>query len=170
MRLKEQDFGDIVLKWNRFVSLCGIFSSGFYMVIKLKCALLPPRGHNGDYNLRVVCTVFYFLYLHNSTTCVFVPAGAQVDQSVFEELIRERLPELAEHVPDLSALSSVSLSWFLTIFLSVLPFHSAVCVVDCFFFHGIKAIFQLGLAVLEANTVPLSTSVDDGQALLILTR
>lgn len=25
MRLKEQDFGDIVLKWNRFVSLCGDF-------------------------------------------------------------------------------------------------------------------------------------------------
>uniref|UniRef100_A0A4W6DNH6 TBC1 domain family member 8B n=1 Tax=Lates calcarifer TaxID=8187 RepID=A0A4W6DNH6_LATCA len=95
--------------------------------------------------------------------------GAQVDQSVFEELIRERLPELAEHVPDLSSLSSVSLSWFLTLFLSVLPFHSAVCVVDCFFFHGIKAIFQLGLAVLEANAAQLSTSTDDGQALMILT-
>uniref|UniRef100_A0A8C4F0F2 TBC1 domain family member 8 n=1 Tax=Dicentrarchus labrax TaxID=13489 RepID=A0A8C4F0F2_DICLA len=82
--------------------------------------------------------------------------GAQVDQSVFEELIRERLPELAEQVPDLTALSSVSLSWFLTLFLSVLPFHSAVCVVDCFFFHGIKAIFQLGLAALDANAAQLS--------------
>ncbi|XP_076603786.1 TBC1 domain family member 8 [Chaetodon auriga] len=95
--------------------------------------------------------------------------GAQVDQSVFEELIRERLPELAEQVPDLSALSSVSLSWFLTLFLSVLPFHSGICVVDCFFFHGIKAIFQLGLAVLEANSAELSASTDDGQALMILT-
>ncbi|KAI3356068.1 hypothetical protein L3Q82_017332 [Scortum barcoo] len=95
--------------------------------------------------------------------------GAQVDQSVFEELIRERLPELAENVPDLSTLSSVSLSWFLTLFLSVLPFHSAVCVVDCFFLHGIKAIFQLGLAVLEANAAQLSASTDDGQALMILT-
>ncbi|KAG7240344.1 hypothetical protein INR49_026915 [Caranx melampygus] len=95
--------------------------------------------------------------------------GAQVDQSVFEELIRERLPELAEHVPDLSSLSSISLSWFLTLFLSVLPFHSAVCVVDCFFFHGIKAIFQLGLAVLEANAAQLSASIDDGQAIMILT-
>ncbi|XP_028250362.1 TBC1 domain family member 8 isoform X1 [Parambassis ranga] len=95
--------------------------------------------------------------------------GAQVDQSVFEQLIRERLPELAERVPDLSTLSSVSLSWFLTLFLSVLPFHSAVCVVDCFFFHGIKAIFQLGLAVLEANAAQLSASTDDGQALMILT-
>nr|XP_046261006.1 TBC1 domain family member 8 [Scatophagus argus] len=95
--------------------------------------------------------------------------GAQVDQSVFEELIRERLPELAEHVPDMSALSSVSLSWFLTLFLSVLPFQSGVCVVDCFFFHGIKAIFQLGLAVLEANAALLSASTDEGQALMILT-
>lgn len=89
---------------------------------------------------------------------------------MFEELIRERLPELAEHVADLSALSSVSLSWFLTLFLSVLPFHSAVRVVDCFFFHGIKVIFQLGLAVLEAHAAQLSASTDDGQALMILTR
>ncbi|XP_034416783.1 TBC1 domain family member 8 isoform X2 [Cyclopterus lumpus] len=94
--------------------------------------------------------------------------GAQVDQSVFEELIRDRLPELAECVPDLSALSSASLSWFLTLFLSVLPFHSAVCVVDCFFVHGIKAIFQLGLAALDANMAALSASTDDGQALMIL--
>ncbi|KAM9342103.1 TBC1 domain family member 8 [Pholidichthys leucotaenia] len=95
--------------------------------------------------------------------------GAQVDQSVFEELIRERLHELAEHIPDLSTLSSVSLSWFLTLFLSVLPFQSAVYVVDSFFFHGIKAIFQLGLAVLDANTAQLCASTDDGQALMILT-
>ncbi|XP_067109543.1 TBC1 domain family member 8 [Osmerus mordax] len=95
--------------------------------------------------------------------------GAQIDQSVFEELIRARLSELAEHIPDLSPLSSVSLSWFLTLFLSVLPFRSAVCVVDCFFFHGIKAIFQLGLAVLDANADALCASLDDGQALMILT-
>ncbi|XP_056145039.1 TBC1 domain family member 8 [Lampris incognitus] len=95
--------------------------------------------------------------------------GAQVDQSVFEELIRERLPDLAEHFADLSPLSSVSLSWFLTLFLSVMPFHSAVCVVDCFFFCGIKAIFQLGLAVLDANATQLYASADDGQALMILT-
>ena len=103
--------------------------------------------------------------------CVFTwwSPGAQIDQSVFEELIRARLSELAEHIPDLSPLSSVSLSWFLTLFLSVLPFRSAVCVVDCFFFHGIKAIFQLGLAVLDANATALCASLDDGQALMILT-
>lgn len=97
-------------------------------------------------------------------------AGAQVDQSVFEELIREHLPELAEHMNDLSALASISLSWFLTLFLSIMPLESAVNVVDCFFYDGIKAIFQLGLAVLEANTEELCSSKDDGQALMILSR
>ncbi|XP_055234405.2 TBC1 domain family member 8 isoform X4 [Gorilla gorilla gorilla] len=97
-------------------------------------------------------------------------SGAQVDQSVFEELIKGHLPELAEHMNDLSALASVSLSWFLTLFLSIMPLESAVNVVDCFFYDGIKAIFQLGLAVLEANAEDLCSSKDDGQALMILSR
>ncbi|KAJ7319711.1 hypothetical protein JRQ81_019222 [Phrynocephalus forsythii] len=96
--------------------------------------------------------------------------GAQVDQSVFEELIKERLPELAEHFKDLSTLASVSLSWFLTLFLSIMPLESAVNIVDCFFFDGIKAIFQFGLAILEANAVELCSSKDDGHALMILSR
>ncbi|XP_023573091.1 TBC1 domain family member 8 isoform X4 [Octodon degus] len=96
--------------------------------------------------------------------------GAQVDQSVFEELIKGHLPELAEHMNDLSALASVSLSWFLTLFLSIMPLESAVNVVDCFFYDGIKAIFQLGLAVLEATAEELCSSKDDGQALMILSR
>nr|XP_006133249.1 TBC1 domain family member 8 isoform X1 [Pelodiscus sinensis] len=96
--------------------------------------------------------------------------GAQVDQSVFEELIKERLPELADHIKDLSTLASISLSWFLTLFLSIMPLESAVNVVDCFFYDGIKAIFQLGLAILEANAVELCNSKDDGHALMILSR
>uniref|UniRef100_A0A8C6FCD8 TBC1 domain family member 8 n=1 Tax=Monodon monoceros TaxID=40151 RepID=A0A8C6FCD8_MONMO len=96
--------------------------------------------------------------------------GAQVDQSVFEELIKEQLPELAEHMQDLSALASISLSWFLTLFLSIMPLESAVNVVDCFFYDGIKAIFQLGLAVLEANAEDLCSSKDDSQALMVLSR
>ncbi|XP_056610180.1 TBC1 domain family member 8 [Triplophysa dalaica] len=94
--------------------------------------------------------------------------GAQVDQSVFEELIGERLPDLAEQIPDVSWLASVSLTWFLTLFLSVLPFRSALCVLDCFFCHGIRAVFQISLAVLEANAAELSMCTDDGQALMIL--
>ncbi|XP_066233309.1 TBC1 domain family member 8 isoform X2 [Saccopteryx leptura] len=96
--------------------------------------------------------------------------GAQVDQSVFEELIKEHLPELAEHLKDPSALASISLSWFLTLFLSIMPLESAVNIVDCFFYDGIKTIFQLGLAVLDTNAEDLRSSEDDGQALMVLSR
>uniref|UniRef100_A0A673H898 Rab-GAP TBC domain-containing protein n=1 Tax=Sinocyclocheilus rhinocerous TaxID=307959 RepID=A0A673H898_9TELE len=85
--------------------------------------------------------------------------GAQVDQSVLEELIRERLPELSERIPDLSPLASASLTWFLTLFVSALPFRSALCVLDCFFYLGIRAVFQIALAVLDANMAELSSSL-----------
>lgn len=107
-----------------------------------------------------------------STDCFlfcFCP-GALVDQAVFEDLIRENLPQLVEHMTDLSFFSSVSLSWFLTLFISVLPIESAVNVVDCFFYDGIKAILQLGLAVLDYNMEALITCSDDAEAVTILSR
>ncbi|XP_063314527.1 TBC1 domain family member 9 [Pelobates fuscus] len=96
--------------------------------------------------------------------------GALVDQGVFEQLAREHIPQLYERMQDLGVISSISLAWFLTLFLSVIPFSSAVVVVDCFFFEGIKVIFQLALAVLDANVDKLLTCKDEGEAMTILGR
>ncbi|KAG8144603.1 putative TBC1 domain family member 8B protein [Naja naja] len=97
-------------------------------------------------------------------------AGALVDQAVFEDLIREYLPQLTEHMTDMTFFSSVSLSWFLTLFVSVLPIESAVNAVDCFFYDGIKAILQLGLAVLDYNLEKLLACKDDAEAVTVLSR
>ncbi|XP_020822946.1 LOW QUALITY PROTEIN: TBC1 domain family member 8B [Phascolarctos cinereus] len=96
--------------------------------------------------------------------------GALVDQAVFEELIKEHLPQLTGHMTDMTFFSSISLSWFLTLFISVLPIESAVNVVDCFFYDGIKAILQLGLAVLDCNMEQLLTCKDDAEAVTVLNR
>ncbi|XP_036596343.1 TBC1 domain family member 8B [Trichosurus vulpecula] len=96
--------------------------------------------------------------------------GALVDQAVFEELIREHLPQLTGHMTDMTFFSSISLSWFLTLFISVLPIESAVNVVDCFFYDGIKAILQLGLAVLDYNMEQLLSCKDDAEAVTVLNR
>nr|XP_025870676.1 TBC1 domain family member 8B isoform X3 [Vulpes vulpes] len=96
--------------------------------------------------------------------------GVLVDQAVFEELIRDHLPQLTEHMTDMTFFSSVSLSWFLTLFISVLPIESAVNVVDCFFYDGIKAILQLGLAILDYNLDRLLTCKDDAEAVTALNR
>ncbi|XP_048086694.1 TBC1 domain family member 9B isoform X2 [Alosa alosa] len=96
--------------------------------------------------------------------------GALVDQGVFEELTRECLPLLYEHMQELGVISTISLSWFLTLFLSVMPFHSAVLLVDCFFYEGIKLVFQVSLAVLHANMELLMACNDEGEAMTILGR
>ena len=82
----------------------------------------------------------------------------------------QTLPQLVEHMADLSFFSSVSLSWFLTLFVSVLPIESAVNVVDCFFYDGVKAILQLGLAVLGGNMEALISCHDDAEAVTILNK
>ncbi|KAM3866703.1 TBC1 domain family member 9B [Diretmus argenteus] len=96
--------------------------------------------------------------------------GALVDQGVFEELTRAFLPLLYEHMQDLGVISTISLSWFLTLFLSVMPFDSAVLLVDCFFYEGIKVIFQVALAVLHDNMDALLACSDEGEAMTILGR
>uniref|UniRef100_A0A8C5LYK0 TBC1 domain family member 9 n=1 Tax=Leptobrachium leishanense TaxID=445787 RepID=A0A8C5LYK0_9ANUR len=96
--------------------------------------------------------------------------GALVDQGVFEELARDHIPQLYDCMQDLGVISTISLSWFLTLFLSVIPFASAVVVVDCFFFEGIKVIFQLALAILDANVDKLLGCKDEGEAMTSLGR
>ncbi|XP_030594989.1 TBC1 domain family member 9B isoform X2 [Archocentrus centrarchus] len=96
--------------------------------------------------------------------------GALVDQGVFEELTRAFLPLLYEHMQELGVISTISLSWFLTLFLSVMPFDSAVLLVDCFFYEGIKVIFQVALTVLHDNMDTLLSCSDEGEAMTILGR
>lgn len=96
--------------------------------------------------------------------------GALVDQGIFEELTRDFLPQLSEKMRDLGVIASISLSWFLTLFLSVMPFESAVVIVDCFFYEGIKVVLQLALAILDANVAKLLDCNDEGEAMTILGR
>ncbi|XP_019713784.1 TBC1 domain family member 9B isoform X2 [Hippocampus comes] len=96
--------------------------------------------------------------------------GALVDQGVFEDLTQAFLPLLYEHMRDLGVISTISLSWFLTLFLSVMPFDSAVLLVDCFFYEGIKVIFQVALAVLHDNMDALLACGDEGEAMTVLGR
>lgn len=94
--------------------------------------------------------------------------GALVDQGVFEDLTRDHLPELYDHLMELGILNMISLSWFLTLFLSVMPFTSAVSIIDCFFYDGTKVLFQVSLATLDANRNKLLAVQDDGEAMTVL--
>ncbi|KAK7801608.1 hypothetical protein U0070_013144 [Myodes glareolus] len=125
--------------------LYGSEEEAFWLLVALCERMLPDY-----YNTRVV--------------------GALVDQGIFEELTRDILPRLSEKMQELGVISSISLSWFLTLFLSVMPFESAVVIVDCFFYEGIKVILQVALAVLDANMDQLLDCSDEGEAMTVLGR
>uniref|UniRef100_A0A3B3V273 TBC1 domain family member 9B n=1 Tax=Poecilia latipinna TaxID=48699 RepID=A0A3B3V273_9TELE len=125
--------------------LYGTEEEAFWLLVALCERMLPDY-----YNTRVV--------------------GALVDQGVFEELTRAFLPPLYDHMQALGVITTISLSWFLTLFLSVMPFDSAVLLVDCFFYEGIKLIFQVALAVLHDNMDALLVCSDEGEAMTILGR
>ena len=94
--------------------------------------------------------------------------GALVDQGVLEELVKEHLPELHQKLLPFGILSMISLSWFLTIFLSVMPFESAIHIADCFFYDGAKVVFQVALTILKSNQDALMKCKDDGEAMTVL--
>ncbi|KAJ8782071.1 hypothetical protein J1605_010584 [Eschrichtius robustus] len=75
-----------------------------------------------------------------------------------------RSPSLSSQPPPAPAGEQTSLSG------CVLPIESAVNVVDCFFYDGIKAILQLGLAILDYNLDKLLACKDDAEAVTALNR
>ncbi|XP_059050119.1 TBC1 domain family member 9 [Achroia grisella] len=94
--------------------------------------------------------------------------GALVDQGVLEELAKKHLPELHAKLDELGVMKMISLSWFLTLFISVMSYECAVNVMDCFFYDGAKVIFQVTLTILEINKENLLKCTEDGQAMQIL--
>ncbi|CAG5012284.1 unnamed protein product [Parnassius apollo] len=94
--------------------------------------------------------------------------GALVDQGVFDDLTKTHLPELHAKLNELGMMKLISLSWFLTLFISVMPYECAVNVMDCFFYDGAKVIFQVTLTILDINREKLLKSTEEGQAMQIL--
>ncbi|XP_040580155.1 TBC1 domain family member 9 [Lepeophtheirus salmonis] len=90
--------------------------------------------------------------------------GALVDQGVLEDLIRDHVPDLHKCLTDLGMVQMISLSWFLTIFMNVLHYQTAVNIMDYFFFKGARGIFQLALLLLVKNKKTLLECKDDGDA------
>ncbi|KOB75668.1 TBC1 domain family member 9, partial [Operophtera brumata] len=94
--------------------------------------------------------------------------GALVDQGVLEELTEVHLPELHAKLGELGMMKMISLSWFLTLFISVMPYECAVNIMDCFFYDGAKVIFQVTLTILDINRDKLLKCAEDGQAMQVL--
>ncbi|GKV05714.1 hypothetical protein SLEP1_g17690 [Rubroshorea leprosula] len=95
---------------------------------------------------------------------------SQVDQLVFEELMRERFPKLVHHLDYLGVqVAWISGPWFLSIFINMLPWESVLRVWDVLLFEGNRAmLFRTALALMELYGPALITTKDAGDAITLL--
>ncbi len=93
----------------------------------------------------------------------------QVDQGVLEELIRSELPNLDSCLHELGMIKMISLSWFLTCYLSVIPYATATHILDAFFYDGARTMFILALTILKRNQDYLMSCSDEGEAMIKFT-
>ncbi|XP_048244979.1 uncharacterized protein LOC124141828 isoform X3 [Haliotis rufescens] len=78
--------------------------------------------------------------------------GAQADQLVLKDLIKEKLPTLSSHLMDIDIeVSTVTLNWFLAIFFDAVPFQTLLRIWDCFLLEGPKVLFRFSLAILKMH-------------------
>ncbi|KAG5239765.1 TBC1 domain family [Salix suchowensis] len=75
----------------------------------------------------------------------------QVDQLVFEDLVRERFPKLVNHLDYLGVqVAWVTGPWFLSIFMNMLPWESVLRVWDVLLYEGNRVmLFKTALALME---------------------
>ncbi|KAK4834469.1 hypothetical protein QYF36_023325 [Acer negundo] len=94
---------------------------------------------------------------------------SQVDQLVFEELIRERFPKLVNHLDYLGVqVAWIYGPWFLSIFVNMLPWDSVLRVWDVLLYEGNRVmLFRTALALMEIYGPALITTKDAGDAITL---
>ncbi|KAF5453485.1 hypothetical protein F2P56_028383 [Juglans regia] len=95
---------------------------------------------------------------------------SQVDQLVFEELVRERFPKLVNHLDYQGVqVAWVTGPWFLSIFMNMLPWESVLRIWDVLLFEGNRVmLFRTALALMELYGPSLVTTKDAGDAVTLL--
>ncbi|XP_012082251.1 EVI5-like protein isoform X1 [Jatropha curcas] len=95
---------------------------------------------------------------------------SQVDQLVFEELMRERFPKLVNHLDYLGVqVAWISAPWFLSIFVNMIPWESVLRVWDVLLYEGNRVMmFRTALALMELYGPALVTAKDAGDAITLL--
>ncbi|KAE8717288.1 Run and tbc1 domain containing 3 [Hibiscus syriacus] len=94
----------------------------------------------------------------------------QVDQLVFDELMRERFPKLVNHLDYLGVqVAWICAPWLLSIFINTLPWESVLRIWDVLLLEGNRVmLFRTALALLELYGPALITTKDAGVAINLL--
>ena len=87
---------------------------------------------------------YSYIYTYTHTVmyrqfpCALIMLLTIVSLEVFSRLCREHLPEVHAHLESLQILTMLSVSWFLTLFITVMDHNADTGIIDCFFVDGSK--------------------------------
>ncbi|XP_010509357.1 PREDICTED: ecotropic viral integration site 5 protein homolog isoform X1 [Camelina sativa] len=95
---------------------------------------------------------------------------SQVDQLVFEELMRERFPKLVNHLDYLGVqVAWISGPWFLSIFVNIIPWECVLRMWDVLLFEGNRVVlFRTAFALMELYGPSIVATKDAGDAITSL--
>lgn len=87
--------------------------------------------------------------------------GVRMDQGVFQRCLEEQMPKMHEHLQEIGVvLDPITIHWFLSIFVGVLPIYGACRVWDCLLFEGDVILFRTGLVLLQLRKRDLMNATD----------
>ncbi|KAK9068488.1 hypothetical protein SSX86_012602 [Deinandra increscens subsp. villosa] len=95
---------------------------------------------------------------------------SQVDQLVFEDLLRERYPNLVDYFDHMGVqMGWICGPWFLSIFVHMIPWESVLRVWDVIFFEGNRSmLLRTALALMELYGPDLGTAMDAGDTIILI--
>ncbi|KAL6059243.1 TBC1 domain member 4 [Balamuthia mandrillaris] len=95
--------------------------------------------------------------------------GVHVDSKVFLRLIAEKLPKVHKHLQKHEvSLDPIINQWFLCLWISVLPFETALRVLDGFFYEGSKMLFRVAFALLRSHEKEILQQTSDVDILQLI--
>ena len=120
------------------------YCQGINFLVAVSLLLLDPEE---SFWLLVAITEFHLPDYYNSHLL-----GAQIDQYVLKDLLKDRAPDLDEHFRKYEVdITSLTLNWFMAVFIDSVPFESLLRIWDCFLLDGSKVLFRFALAILILN-------------------
>ncbi|KAI8822174.1 rab-GTPase-TBC domain-containing protein [Fimicolochytrium jonesii] len=139
---------------------------GYAQALNIMSAVLLLHLQEEDAFWLLCIIVERILPDHYTKTLV----GSVVDQNVFSKLVELHMPALWAHLSKLYMdLSTVSVPWFMCLFLNTVPLRLGVKFLDAFFVDGPKFLFWVALAILKVNEPQLiSQGRDDDVFMRIL--
>lgn len=97
--------------------------------------------------------------------------GSQVDQKVFNRLVKSKYPDLYTHLKDIGMpLHLLTLPWFMTFLIDCVPWDASLIVLDNLLRNGTAVLFQVALSILTITYNDIMAEKSENEQIPLLIR